>query len=688
MSQYPNTALDYSAAGSHYALQIRSVPNECFTVAGFRGSHHGLSSDFLFEIDLVANAELLPVTVIGNAASLIIHWGRNDIYLHGIVAEFYRNDTTQNEMSYRAVVRSPLYPLKQNINNRVFINQSTPQIVSDVLLTAGISADHFTLELSDDYPPHEFIVQYNESDYDFVSRLLARAGIFFTFTSDQKVTRILFCDDSTARPELPGVSFLDYHPQSGTARQEETVYQISPEARLLPAQVRVSDYNYQTPDTLLEVTKTSAQSYSYGEEARYGDHFHTLDEGEKIAELRLQALDASRETVVAETDCRGVRPGYLLTINRHPNPDLNGQYLVVSMSHQADQSAGLAFSGEAKGPTYRNRLTLIKATTPYRAKIPTAPQVLGLFSARVESKGTEYAYLDAQGRYHVRTDFDRGAAAPAQASHPVRMMQPYAGNEYGMHFPLHGGTEVAMTCVNGDLNRPLILGALPNANTTSVVTSDNRTQNIIRTASGNELCLDDRIDQEKIDLFTAEQKNILTLDASKDAHKIRLATIEGKMEISAAKTMLIESGDSQNVQVGKDHIVTVENAQQLMTRNKDISLQAATDIQFKAKQNIQFDAENEDLTMTAAQDLIVDVERNMSMEIRNKDLTVNVDSGQLSMKAAKDISILGNGGGPITIKQGSGTIQISTSGELTFKAPQVSIYGTSINLKGSSIGGN
>ncbi len=688
MPFFSNTALNYSAASSHYGLNIKSVPNDTFTVSGFRGFEHGLSMDYQFDISLVSSAELPPLTVIGNNATLSINWGSQTLYLHGIVSDFYRIAATQNDMTYRAIVRSPLYPLHKNVNNRVFVNLSTPAIVTSILTSVGLSNEQFELDLTEVYEPHEFIVQYQESDYDFICRLLARAGIFFTFESDEKQTLVKFADDSTKRPQMPELPLLDYHPQSGTARQQESVYRLSPQAHLLPAQVRVSDYNDQTPSTRLEVTRTSESSNSYGEEAIYGDHFLTLDEGKQVAAFRIQSLDVRRAAVIAETDCRGIRPGYLLTIGNHPDNSLNGQYLVVAMTHQADQAGGLAFSGEEQGPTYSNRLTLIRATTPYRPEIPPTPQILGLFSARIESKGGDYAYLDDQGRYHLRTDFDRGEAAVAQASHPVRMMQPYGGKEYGMHFPLHAGTEVALTCVNGDLNRPIILGVLPNPDTDSVVTADNRTQNIIRTASGNELCMDDRIDQEKIDLFTAEQKNILTLDATKDAHKVRLATEEGKMEIYAKQTILIESGDSQNVQVGKDHIVSVENAQQLMTRNKEISLQAATDIQFKADQHIQFDAENQSISMTTGKNMVIDVANNLSTEVRNSDMTVKVSSGQFSLKAAKNISLLGQGGGPITISQGSGTLQIDTSGNLTIKGPQININGDTINLKGSSIGGN
>lgn len=570
----------------------------------------------------------------------------------------------------------------------MFLNRSVPQIVDEVMRGAGFSKDDFAMQLAETYPQREFTVQYAETDFDFLSRLLAQVGIFFTFESDAKKTRTQFCDQSAKRPTLPGVKELRYQPQSGTARTIETVYALHPQARLLPGRVRVTDYNYRTPDTILEAHQSSAMGSSIGENAIYGDHFKTLEEGQRIATIRQQNLDAQRMIYTAETDCRGILPGYLLSIGNHPQDDLNANYLVVSVTHAADQGAALAFGQEVKGPTYSNIVQLIKADTPYRPALPAKHQIFGTFTARVETTGTEYAYLDDQGRYHIRTDFDRGKAAPGEASHPVRLVQPYGGDNYGIHFPLRAGTEVALTCINGDPDRPVMSGALSNPQNPSVVTADNATQNIIRTVSGNELLMEDRVGQEKTELFTALRKNILSLDANRDGHKVRLATEEGEMEISACKTMLIESGDTQTVQSGNDHIVTVENAQRMMTRNKEIAYQAATDFRLKAGDNIRFKAEKQNIEMTAGKDMVVDVTRALSVEVRNQNMDLIVDRGNLHVKTARDTSIIGQGGGPVTITQQNGSIQITTKGDLAIAAGKIDIHGNSINLKAPKISEN
>jgi type VI secretion system secreted protein VgrG len=683
-----NLALNHAANVSHFGFRIRSVPDDTFTVAAFTGENHGLSQDFCFTLSLTAKAELNATTVMGNPAALEMRWGGSTLYLHGIVEHFHRENDTPGAMGYKAIFRSPLSPLKHNTNNRIFLNRTVPQILDEVLRAAGFAKDDFVIDLAETYPEREFVVQYAENDYDFLSRLLARAGIFFTFKSDKDKTRPLFCDQSGKRPALPGIGELRYQPQSGTARTIETIHALNTQARILPGRVRVTDYNYRTPDVTLEAQASSSMEATTGEQGVYGDHFKTLEEGRQIATIRQQALDAQRVVYVGQTDCRGILPGYLLRIVNHPVDEMNDDYLVVEVSHTADQGAALAFGRENKGPTYANTVRLIKAETPFRPPLPEKPPFVASFTGRVESTGSEYAHLDDQGRYHIRLDFDRGAAPQGEASHPIRLIQPYGGENYGIHFPLRAGTEVAVSFVNGDPDRPVLNGSLSNPQTPNVVTSENPTQNIIRTASGNELLMEDRKGQEKIEIFTVDRKNILTLDANEDGHKVRLATEEGEMEIKACKTMLIESGDTQTVQSGNDHIVTVENAQRVMTRNKEIAFQAATDFRVKAGDNVQLKAEKKDIRMTAGKDMVVDVARALTMEVRNSDMELLVNSGNLHFKTARDTSFIGQGGGNITLTQARGTLQITTKGDVSLQAGKIDIQGNSINLKAGRISEN
>ena len=311
-----------------------------------------------------------------------------------------------------------------------------------------------------------------------------------------------------------------------------------------------------------------------------------------------------------------------------------------------------------------------------------------MFTAKIESTGGQYAYLDDQGRYHVRMPYDQSDQGVGQASHPLRMASAYTGSNYGLHWPLHHGTEVAISCVNGDIDRPVILGALHNPSSPSPVTSVNPTQNILRTWGQNELLMDDAKDQERVSLFTKSKANILDLSAEKDRHKISLVSEKGDMYIKAAKTMLLESGDTTTQEAGNDHEVYVENNQRLLTRNKDIEVQAATDIRYNAGRDILLTAEQQDIIQRAEKNYIVEVDESYSTEVCNRHMTVSVNNGNLDIKAAKNITVQGDGGGLIHIGQAGGSIEISTGGNLTITAPSVDINAGSINLKGQSISNN
>jgi len=452
------------------------------------------------------------------------------------------------------------------------------------------------------------------------------------------------------------------------------------------------------PEASLDTNQSNAtQTSGSGTRYHYGDNTLSLDATEQRSRIQQQSIDCRRVTYLIETDCRAIAPGTKFTLTDHPDDSRNGDYLIIKvleMSGNQRQAQLKNFSGnviegnEEKTKTFFAKLKAIKVGNPYRTLLLPRPLVQGTFNAVVESTGGDYAYIDEQGRYRIRLGFDIGDAPEGEASHPVRMAQAYTGKDYGIHFPLHKNTEVVVSCINGDINRPIILGTVPNPDNHSPVTLNNNYENIIRTFGGNELEMDDTIDKEKIDLFTRDKKNILTLDATKDNHKVRLATEQGAMEIKAAKTLMVESEDSQFVKCGKDHSIFVENRQRLMTKNKEIRQTAKTDIVKKAGQNINWNSETENSEITVGNDMIMDVENNCSFEVKNKDMSFKITGGKFEVEAAKAITLKGDGGGPISFKQSGAKIEMATSGAIDIEGTTVSIDATSIMLKGGMFNHN
>jgi len=689
-SNLASAQFDVAAANeSQFFINIKGVPDNILTVLDFDCGDNGLSLDYQYEINVLVESKIDPVNIIGKTAKFDMLWDAGSVYIHGICTQVEEVGSIHNGEEFKILLSSPMSVLKNNQKNRVFLNKDIKMIIDDILLEAGFQPADYSLKLSASYSEYEYIIQYNESDFDFLTRQLSHHGIYFRFEHTDSVVKIIFHDNVNDIPMLDGPNELMFQERSGQIRSVETVSSIRQQADLLTEEILLKDYNYRTPESDLMVSSMSKSDItSKGMVYHYGSHFQTIDQGEYFSNVFLESIEWQRKTYIADTDCRGLVPGIKFTLTDHPIEDFNGDYLVIEVEAFGSQRHSITADDSVRKKTFHNKVFLIKTGIEYRTKIQNKSLIYGSFTTKIETTGGDYAYLDDQGRYRVRLPFDTSNKQDGDASHAIRLMQLSSGQNYGMHFPLHSGTEVVMTCINGDINRPLLIGMISNPETPTTVTAANATQNILRTWGGNELAMEDRTSNESIDLFTRDKNNILTLSAKEEGHNIRLATEKGEMEIFADKTLLIESGDSHTIQTGNEHIVVVENNQQLVTKNKAIEQQSATDINLTADKNILLEAESMNINIDVAKDIKTNVDSNYSLEVKQQNLEMLIPAGQFSVNASAAITVSGKGGGPIHIGQAAGKIEISGSGDLLLDGPNINIKSASINIKAGSIGGN
>jgi type VI secretion system secreted protein VgrG len=667
-----------------------SGDDRTFRVLAFESSidePHALSTDYVLELTLAADSPLDSTRLLNKKGRLTLMGEWRTQELHGLVTRVAAFGRNLDRFEYRLRLASPLHPLKLNRQSRVFLRRTVVEIAKEVLEGAGIPACQVEFQTHHDYPQREFTAQYQESDYAFLSRQLAYWGLFFHFEQTDEACKLVIRDHTQELPQLAETGLLRYREQSGQNRSEETLYWLQPKIETLPQAVQLNDHNYRTPSTNLKVHQGSASEIpGQGVDYRYGEHQQTPEEGSWLAQARIEAFDWQRRTYAAESDCCTLTPGQTFTLTDHPDPALNGDYMVVSVSHRGDQNSGDAATRDGAGRHYSNRLILVRNGVSYRHPLPAEePRLRGPLTARVESDGSSYPHLDEQGRYTVRLPYDLSDTEQAEASHQVRMMQPYGGNNYGFHFPIHAGTEVVLGHLDGNPDRPLILGALPNPETPSPVNADNPSQHILRSWGGNELLFDDWAGKERIELFTRARQNILSLDARKEAQQIRLASEQGDMKIEAGKTILQRSGDSHTLEAGNNHEVAVENNQRLMTKNQEIQLNAATDIDFKAKQHVRFQAEAQNVELDAQGNSIQTTEGHASHRVRQGDLHMVIESGAFSLRVAKRLAIKGEGGGDIHIGQAGCRFEIDTQGNLNLSGNTLRMDFQTIHAKGRDV---
>lgn len=410
--------------------------------------------------------------------------------IYGMVSRVRdRSFTEAKHREYVVTFVPRVWQCTLSTTNEVYLDMTVPEMIQSKLQLAGLTAgEDFQLRLLRDYPKREFTVQYQESDWNFICRLAEDLGIFFFFDHDDANNRdvIVFADDNSHFTVLePGsVPFM--------ARGDRaSVYELEQTRQYITKSFTTRDYNYRQPavDVLGEA---DVDCISAGIHNEYGTHVKTASEAKAIATIRAEEASVRHAAFEGLGEVPAFRAGGIVTISGHAHGDLS-ELLLTEVKHEVVQAVfGHAASGAEHA--YRNEFRAIPRATAYRPpRLARKPVVAGTVTGIVQSpsEDEEFAPIDDQGRYRVMFMYDAVTdREPARASRPLRMAQPSAGGDRNFHMPLKAGTEVLITCVNGDPDRPIIAGAVPNSQTPTFVNEACKNQSVMKTTK-NEVRFDD-----------------------------------------------------------------------------------------------------------------------------------------------------------------------------------------------------
>ena len=528
-----------------------SLDRETFGVIRFSGIE-GVSVPYEFDITLVSdNAEIDLDQMLSAPVKFTVHRETGaDVDYHGILASFEQLHQYNEYIFYRAHLVPRLWWLGLSHHNQVFLQSSVPEIISIALRDAGLSMLDFEFRLRNTYKPLEYVCQYNENHLNYISRWTEREGIYYYFEQTDSFEKVIFTDSGIAHTDFPGEGDILYAPPTGFVEPERTeiVNSFICRHRQIPGKIQMRDYNYERPSLSISGTADVCTD-GRGTDYLYGEHFTTPEEGKRLAELYAESHTCRKVEFVGESTIPCLRPGYTFSLHRHYRSSFNQHYLIIGISHEGNQvgyllpSISEGLPGEKETIYYRNSFSAIPANVQYRPERKAVkPRIAGTIHARIDAEGSgQYAELDDQGRYKVRLPFDvNDQHGNGKASAWVRMMQPYAHAQGGMHFPLVKGTEVLLTFIDGDPDRPVIACADANPETPSPVTSKNQTRNVMRTAGGNVLTFDDTSGRQKITIEQANG-NSITLETLGPDGAIRIAD-KGGNEI-----VVNDTGDDRGI---------------------------------------------------------------------------------------------------------------------------------------------
>jgi len=381
--------------------------------------------------------------------------------------------------TYRIVIGPRLWNATHTKRSRVFQDSTAVEIALAVLDGMGLVANaDYETRLVTTYPKREYTVQYEETDYAFVSRLLEDEGIATHFEQGAEHEKLVLSDSNGGM--TGSIGDVPYAARAADPRAG-AISQLTATREIVSQELILSDYDWRKPLVTLSA-KATIDAQGRGLVFTGATHYVTQAYGKQLATARAQELAVRRDTV-SGTRVGPLHAGDRFTLTGHYLARLDVEYLVLEARQRFDQAFD-ATTGQKE--TDETAFVAIATTVVFRpARVTPAPHLDGLLYATIDGgKLGTLAPVDKDGRYKVILPWDVAATPGGKASRWIRMAQSLSGGGYGMHFPLREGAEVVLSHIEGDPDRPIIVGATPNAVTPSPVTGANATQSVIRTSSG------------------------------------------------------------------------------------------------------------------------------------------------------------------------------------------------------------
>jgi type VI secretion system secreted protein VgrG len=508
--------------------------------------------EVVFTVDDEGGLSIDPRSVIGEAAALTI--GDYAAQIDGRVAGLELLEDVPVAV-FRMLLVPSLWLLRRSAHNRVFVDQSAPDIIKKVLEDAGIGSSAVEFRLNRSYAKRDHVCQYQESDLDFIERWMQREGIYYFFDHGDAGSKLIICDAPGHHKPIRADA-IAYHPTTGIDESAgEHFRSFRASLKALAKEVVQADYNYLTPDTKISATEAVAKELT-AQVRRWAENEADGGGAKEIAKTDAERELSRRNVYLAKGRAFAVHSGFTFSLSRHPTADLNREYLAVRVIYRGqhvEQHDRIVpfFSPEEIAELGREVLQIeaeaIASDVQFRpARRTPWPRVAGLELGLVDGPADgEYAQLDEHGRYLVKLMMDENSSPAGKASTRVRMIQPHGGSQEGFHFPLRKGTEVLLAFIGGDPDRPVIAGAIPNAHTPSPVTRANGTQNVVQTGGLTRIEMEDTEGGQYVDISTPPENTYLHLGA-------HAGLGDHNLVLSTDGDGLIYTGGNRDITIGGD----------------------------------------------------------------------------------------------------------------------------------------
>lgn len=566
---------------------------------GFTG-REAISRLFTFELDLLSTNHAIKFPdIIGKQVSVRVSVGESkDRYFNGFISRFSQTGEDDELTNYRATMVPWLWFLTRTADCRIFQDMTIPDIILKIFDDLGFK--DVRNDLQGPWDPIDYCVQYRETDFNFVSRLMEQYGIYYFFEHEKKKHTLVLGNSPSSHKPCPEAASVPWEPEGSMPGEEDVIVSLQIEHELRPGKYAHTDYNFETPSTSL-MAKVNTTHASGGNDKYeiydYPGEYEKKAQGESLAKVRIEEEEAQYLTVHGTGVCRAFTTGYKFDLKEYFRSDMNQSYLLTQVQHSASIGEAYRSGGSGGGDlSYTNSFTAIPHKIPYRPeRITPKPMVQGPQTAVVVGPGGEEIYVDKYGRVKVQFFWDREGKKNESSSCWTRVSQLWAGKQWGAMFIPRIGQEVIVEFMEGDPDHPIITGRVYNAEQMPpYALPGNQTQSGIKSRSSkgggagnfNELRFEDKMGSEEIYLHAEKNWTIMvendkaqtvghdeTLDVGNN--RTKTVKVDQSEDIGANKKIHVGANHTESIDANKT-LTVGGNHTETISGNESITVNTAS----------------------------------------------------------------------------------------------------------------
>jgi len=647
----------------------------------FHGTEY-LSDLFTFHLSIVSNNHQIDFSeIIGKQVTVSIALPHgNKRYINGLIRSFAQvkgggiKGGNPRFAFYSAEMVPQCYLLTKTKNSRIFQKLSAPDIIEQIFSDHTFFDYKFMIQKSD-YLKREYCVQYQESDFNFVCRLLEEEGIYYYFEHVSDKHTLIMADAPDKHRPCPYQETAQYQIITGGIYSEDIITGFSKRQDIVPAAISLKDFNFQMPS--VDMSANISSNNKLGPEKRelfeYPGKFEKRDQGNRFANIRMEEQETLITKINGTSFCRAFTSGYRFRIRKYYRDDMDQkEYVLTSITHNVDLEGELPGSLERIDSItqhYTNIFTCIPFEIPFRPERKTKkPLIHGTQTAIVVGPQGEEIYTDENGYGQVKVQFhwDREGKYNESSSCWIRVSQMWAGNSWGAFQLPRVGQEVIVSFLNGDPDRPIITGRLYHAdNRQAYPLPDSKTISYIKSNSypggggSNEIRFEDKNGEEEF--FTHAQKD-------------QNESIENNMSTTVGADQTITVGQNRTKQVdGNETNSTKGNLTVSVDGTHTETIKQNTTISI-SDGSYSHDVASSTATYHVSGSVVENYDDKQTTTVAN-DISITSDNSKISIKAATEI----------LLETGSSSIKMKSDGTIIIEGVDIAINGTSITIHGASV---